>query len=118
MALPEPAVPASAYDDHYYREVCCGSEEWAASDGERFGGLYEGYANLLDLRPGEVLVDVGCGRGELLAVAASRGALGIGVAGFPNFFTITGPSSPSNTKEPPSTASMSEMACSPCRSLI
>ena len=79
MALPEPAVPASAYDDHYYREVCCGSEEWAASDGERFGGLYEGYANLLDLRPGEVLVDVGCGRGELLAVAASRGALGIGV---------------------------------------
>jgi cyclopropane fatty-acyl-phospholipid synthase-like methyltransferase len=37
-------------------------------------GSYHGYCALADLRPGEVVVDIGTGRGEMLAVAIEKGA--------------------------------------------
>jgi SAM-dependent methyltransferase len=79
-SLPPPAVPPEAYDEHYYRHVSAGADAWRASAGAAPDPLYEGALRLAGLATGELVVDVGCGRGELLAVAlrmGARGAIGI-----------------------------------------
>lgn len=73
-ALPSPVVPSDVYDDHYFRSVCLGAEEWSATAGERVAGVYAGVLARAKLRPGEIVVDIGTGRGELLAVAIEQGA--------------------------------------------
>jgi cyclopropane fatty-acyl-phospholipid synthase-like methyltransferase len=73
--LPAPVVPATAYDEKYFREVCAGSDVWSASEGTEVAKAYHGMlAHHVRLRRGEVLVDLGTGRGELLAVALKAGA--------------------------------------------
>ena len=72
--LPQPAVPAAAYDEAYYREWCAGSDEWVASGGSETAGIYPGFLARAGMRAGEVVVDIGTGRGELLAVAVELGA--------------------------------------------
>jgi len=72
--LPDPTVDPSAYDESYYREWCAGYEEWVASDGRAVAGIYPGFLRRAGLRPGEVVIDLGTGRGELLAVAVEQGA--------------------------------------------
>lgn len=78
--LPPAAVPATAYDESYYLTHCMGYEEWRDSDGAQMGAQYEGVLEYkLGLRPGQALLDIGAGRGELVAAAAQRGARAVGV---------------------------------------
>lgn len=72
--MPDPAVDPSAYDDAYYQEWCAGYEEWVSSEGTAVAGIYPGFLIEAGMQPGEVVVDLGTGRGELLAVAVERGA--------------------------------------------
>lgn len=72
--LPPPVVAPDVYDDDYYRWTCGGHEAWSASVGASSDGMYAGLLLRARFRPGEVLVDLGCGRGELLAEAVARGA--------------------------------------------
>jgi len=72
--LPPPVVPPDAYDVHYFLEVCGGAEEWRTSGGRTVAGVYPGALALARLEPGEVVVDLGTGRGELLVVAVEMGA--------------------------------------------
>jgi ubiquinone/menaquinone biosynthesis C-methylase UbiE len=74
LSLPPPVVPADVYDDHYYRSMCGGAEEWSASGGAEAAGIYAGTLQLAKFQPGMVLLDVGTGRGEMLAVAVDLGA--------------------------------------------
>lgn len=77
---PPPVVSARAYDAEYYLHRCAGSAQWATSDGSCFDPLYQGSLERARLRSGDVLVDLGTGRGELVAVAVEHGAaLAIGV---------------------------------------
>jgi ubiquinone/menaquinone biosynthesis C-methylase UbiE len=73
--LPPPVVPPEAYDEDYYLSACLGHEEWARSQGAEAAGIYAGVLELAGLAAGEVLVDLGTGRGELPALAARRGAV-------------------------------------------
>jgi SAM-dependent methyltransferase len=69
--LPPPAVPPGVYDEGYYRTACAGFEAFEA---EGVDPLYPGMLTIAGLAAGEVVVDVGTGRGELLRVALERGA--------------------------------------------
>ena len=73
-ALPAPAVAPEAYTESYYRSGCMGAEAWADSEGGQPHPMYRWYARLAQIEPGEVVVDVGCGRGELLVAALEQGA--------------------------------------------
>lgn len=72
--LPEPVVSPEEYDRDYYTSSCLGATEWADSGGARVAGIYPGFLTVAGMREGEVVVDIGTGRGELLAVAVERGA--------------------------------------------
>jgi ubiquinone/menaquinone biosynthesis C-methylase UbiE len=72
--LPDPVVSPDVYDEGYFRSCCGGHEEWGSSDGAGAGPMYEGSLRRARLRAGEVVVDIGTGRGELLAVAVEMGA--------------------------------------------
>jgi ubiquinone/menaquinone biosynthesis C-methylase UbiE len=72
--IPPPVVPADVYDEDYYLHSCAGSHEWCASGGARYAGIYAGSLERARMKPGEVLVDIGTGRGELLAAAVRAGA--------------------------------------------
>ena len=72
--LPPPAVPADVYDEDYYLESCAGGAEWRESGGAAWHGVYPGALHIAGLKPGETVLDIGTGRGELLAVALERGA--------------------------------------------
>jgi ubiquinone/menaquinone biosynthesis C-methylase UbiE len=72
--LPDPVVPADAYDEAYYREWCMGFEEYNADPGAPIHGTYAYALQRAALAPGEVVVDIGTGRGELLALAMQQGA--------------------------------------------
>src|SRR3954452_12948050 len=67
-------VPASVYDEDYYLSACLGHEEWARSDGREAAGIYAGVLARAGLAEGDVVVDLGTGRGELPAVAVESGA--------------------------------------------
>jgi SAM-dependent methyltransferase len=69
--LPPPAVPPGVYDEGYYRTACAGFAAWEAAGVDP---LYPGMLAIAGFRAGETLVDVGTGRGELLAVALAQGA--------------------------------------------
>ena len=72
--LAAPAVAPEEYDTEYYLNWCGGYEEWAKSGGSEYSVLYPGSLRRADFREGEVLVDIGTGRGELLAAAVEQGA--------------------------------------------
>lgn len=72
--LPPPVVSPDIYDDDYFRHACGGSEVWRESGGTKADGIYPGSLTRAGLKAGEVVVDIGTGRGELLAVAVKMGA--------------------------------------------
>jgi ubiquinone/menaquinone biosynthesis C-methylase UbiE len=79
-ALPPPVVPEVLYDETYYRTHCMGYEEWSSSEGAKMAAQYDGMLeHKVALRPGEALLDIGAGRGEMVVAAAARGARATGV---------------------------------------
>lgn len=71
-SLPQPVVPAERYDENYYLNMCAGYEAWTPSGGNEFADRYPGALAKAELKAGETLVDIGTGRGELLAVAIKK----------------------------------------------
>jgi cyclopropane fatty-acyl-phospholipid synthase-like methyltransferase len=72
--LDDPAVASHEYDEDYFRTCCTGAVDWHESSGRRIAGIYYGFLELANFQPGEIVVDLGTGRGELPVLAVTRGA--------------------------------------------
>ncbi len=72
--LPDPAVPPAAYTEEWFRTTCGDSSAWSPDGTKEIGGIYLHALDRLGFQPGQVLVDLGCGRGELIVLAAQKGA--------------------------------------------
>jgi ubiquinone/menaquinone biosynthesis C-methylase UbiE len=78
--LAPPAVAPEVYTEDYYLHWCGGHEDWVSSGGSRPDALYQGSLTKARFASGDVLVDLGTGRGELLVVAVEKGAqLALGI---------------------------------------
>jgi SAM-dependent methyltransferase len=75
----EKSAPASTYDSGYFFLACDGHDEFRATRGRMLGARFRKALQLARIRPGQRVLDVGCGRGELVIHAALRGAEGVGI---------------------------------------
>lgn len=69
------------YDDRYFREQCDGADAWASFDGRLETAFPRVRRNLelLEIRPGDEFLELGCGRGEATIAAACAGARSTGI---------------------------------------
>ena len=72
-------VPSSLYTEEYFRTACEGFDEFNATEGEHLSRRLASAFSLASVEPGMVVLDVGCGRGEILRHAAQLGADVIGI---------------------------------------
>jgi len=75
----KPAVEAAEYDETYFLCASEGYQEFAASHGRRLGPRFHKALSLADVRPGQHVLDIGCGRGELVMRCARLGAFATGI---------------------------------------
>jgi ubiquinone/menaquinone biosynthesis C-methylase UbiE len=69
-----PAVSSDVYDTDYFLHAAAGYEAWSSSDGRELDHRYAGSLRIAELQRGETVIDLGCGRGELLVAALAAGA--------------------------------------------
>ena len=74
-----PAIDAAQYDEAYFLCASEGYREFAASQGRRLGPRFLRALSLAEVQPGQRVLDVGCGRGELVIHSALRGARAVGI---------------------------------------
>jgi SAM-dependent methyltransferase len=72
-------VNAGRYTEAYFLTDCEGHETFVASAGRRIGERFQRALKLARLRPAERLLDIGCGRGEIVVGGVSSGAIAVGV---------------------------------------
>lgn len=68
------AVPSSLYDEAYFRTACEGYDEFNASEGVQLSRRLSSAFAHAQVKPGMKVLDVGCGRGEILRHTAALGA--------------------------------------------
>lgn len=73
-----PTVPADLYDEEYYTR-CEGYEEFAGKGELGHSRRLEAALTLANIEPGMWVLDLGCGRGEVLVQCAGQGARAWGV---------------------------------------
>ncbi|RMG44751.1 MAG: class I SAM-dependent methyltransferase [Acidobacteria bacterium] len=67
------------YNEHYYRSQCGGHEQFDAFDGWHLDPIRRRALTLARIGPGQRILDIGCGRGEMVLTCALRGAQAVGV---------------------------------------
>jgi len=67
------------YDRRYFLGDCEGHERFARNQGQHPSRRLKKCIGLLDPAPGETIIDVGCGRGEIALHAAASGAFVTGL---------------------------------------
>ena len=75
----EQPVSARLYTEEYFRTACEGYDEFNASEGEHLSRRLRAAFELAEVLPGMRVLDVGCGRGEILRHCAQLGAFACGV---------------------------------------
>lgn len=71
---PDPCTPVSAdsYDRAYFLEHMDGAEEFVCTPGQTMAPRLRYALQIADLQPGQRVLDIGCGRGEVTWRCASR----------------------------------------------
>lgn len=72
-------VPAEWYDERYYLTNMEGYDVFAATHGREVTPRHAKLLRIARVQPGERVLDVGCGRGELVCQAALAGAVARGI---------------------------------------
>jgi cyclopropane fatty-acyl-phospholipid synthase-like methyltransferase len=71
---PHSSIPPEEYTREYYEHCCEGYEQFSSSHGEVLPLRLTIPLNLAEVEPGMHVVDLGCGRGEIVLHCALRGA--------------------------------------------
>lgn len=72
-------VSPNVYTQKYYLSDCTGYEEFSRSYGKELEVRFRELIKYFKIEPGQKVLDVGCGRGEMIFYAAKHGAEGVGV---------------------------------------
>ena len=73
------SVRSDRYDEDYFLTACEGYEEFAASEGRELSRRLEQAFDAAEVTAGMRVLDVGCGRGEILRQCLKLGAKAFGV---------------------------------------
>ena len=73
------SLPSSLYTEEYFRTACEGYDEFNSSEGEHLSRRLAAAFALAEITPGMKILDVGCGRGEILRHCAKLGADAFGI---------------------------------------
>lgn len=80
MSQPKrPTVSSDLYTEEYFRTACEGYDEFNQSEGEHLSRRLKAAFELAEVSPGMKVLDVGCGRGEILRHCAALGADAYGI---------------------------------------
>src|SRR5205823_13275199 len=73
------SVPSTLYTEKYFLTACEGYNEFIATEGEHLSRRLTAAFQLAAVEPGMKVLDVGCGRGEILRHCARLGADAYGI---------------------------------------
>ncbi len=74
-----PSVPSAKYDQEYFLTACEGHQEFLATEGAHLSRRLSQAFQLAEVSPGMQILDIGCGRGEILLHCAKLGAKAYGI---------------------------------------
>lgn len=74
-----PSLPSDLYTEEYFLNACEGYEEWIDSEGENLSRRLAAAFEVATVEPGMAILDVGCGRGEIVRHCARLGADAFGI---------------------------------------
>ncbi|MCB9456120.1 MAG: class I SAM-dependent methyltransferase [Anaerolineaceae bacterium] len=72
-------LPSDLYTEEYFLTACEGYDEFTSSEGEHLSRRLQAAFELAEVTPGMAILDVGCGRGEILRRCAQLGADAFGI---------------------------------------
>ena len=75
----QPSLPPDLYTKDYFLHACEGYEEFSETQGRRLSRRLEAAFQVAAVRPGMRVLDIGCGRGEILRHCAGLGADAFGI---------------------------------------
>ena len=75
----KPSLPPDLYTEDYFLHACEGFEEFTETQGERLSRRLAAAFEVAAVRPGMRVLDLGCGRGEIVRHCARLGADAFGV---------------------------------------
>jgi len=76
---PQAPLSPNLYTEEYFRTACEGYDEFNNSEGEHLSRRLSAAFKLAEIRPDMMVLDVGCGRGEILRHCAQLGADAYGI---------------------------------------